>query len=315
MRSRQLARLATVVVALALLASGCGGDDSTDSSGDGVLSGSSFAVGSKEFTEQLILGQITLQVLRDAGANVTDKTGLVGFDTVRGALLSGDIDMYWEYTGTGWINHLGNTEPVKGDREQYDAVAKADLNANGVTWLEPAPFNNTYAITTSAENAEAFKVSRLSDLTVLQTSNPADFTLCAAAEFLARDDGLPGLQQAYGFNFGNKVSELELGLVYASVDKGDPCKFGEAFATDGRIAALDLVVLDDDKNFFASYLPALTVRRGVTQTAQLGELLAPVAAALTTEAMQGLNAKVDVDGEQPEDVARDFLEEKNLIGS
>ncbi|MEA2974078.1 MAG: osmoprotectant transport system substrate-binding protein [Actinomycetota bacterium] len=319
-RSRTTIRLLAVVAVLALVAGACG-DDSADTATSGastteagLLSGSSFKVGSKEFTEQLILGQITIQVLEDAGAKVSDETGLVGSNTVRQALISGDIDLYWEYTGTGWINHLGNTAPVKGEREQFDAVAKADLEKNGVTWLEPAPFNNTYGLATSSENAAALAVSKLSDLAALQQRSANDFTLCAAAEFLARDDGLPGLETAYGFSFGDKVSELELGLVYASVDKGDPCKFGEVFATDGRIAALGLKVLDDDKQFFASYLPSLNVRKGVDKIPQLQQLFTPVAAALTTATMQELNSKVDVDGEQPEDVARDFLTEKGLIG-
>jgi osmoprotectant transport system substrate-binding protein len=317
MRSRHAGRLFAVIAALSLFAVACGSDSTkTSSTGSGskVLAGSSYKVGSKEFTEQLILGQITIQVLKNAGANVTDQTGLVGSDTVRKALLSGDIDMYWEYTGTGWINHLGNTEPVKGEREQYDAVAKADLEKNGVTWLEPAPFNNTYAIATSSENAKALGVSSLSDLAPLQQKNPNAFTLCAASEFLARNDGLPGLEKAYGFSFADHVSQLELGLVYASIDKGDPCKFGEVFATDGRIAALDLTVLKDDKQFFASYLPALTVRKGVDKIDQLKTLFAPVAAALDTKTMQELNSRVDVKGEQPEDVARSFLKDKGLAG-
>jgi len=321
MRSRHPSRLlAVAIVVVALFASACGDDSGDTSTGGtatteaGSLSGASFTVGSKEFTEQLILGQITIQVLEDAGAKVSDETGLVGSNTVRGALTSGDIDLYWEYTGTGWINHLGNTQPVKGEREQYDAVAKADLEKNGITWLEPAPFNNTYSIATSSENATALGVSTLSDLPPLQQRTPDAFTLCAAAEFLARDDGLPGLEKAYGFSFGSKISELELGLVYASVDKGDPCKFGEVFATDGRIAALGLTVLKDDKQFFASYLPALTVRKGVEQTAALRTLFAPVAAALTTATMQELNSRVDVKGEQPEDVARAFLTDKGLVG-
>jgi osmoprotectant transport system substrate-binding protein len=317
--SRHASRAVALAAAFALFAGACGdgddGDTASGGGGDGVLSGASFTVGSKEFTEQLVLGQITIQVLEDAGADVSDETGLVGSDTVRGALLAGDIDMYWEYTGTGWINHLDNTQPVKGEREQYDAVAKADLEKNGVTWLEPAPFNNTYAIATATENATALGISTLSDLAPLQQRNPDLFTLCAAAEFLARDDGLPGLERAYGFSFAGKVSELELGLVYASVDRGDPCKFGEAFATDGRIAALDLTVLRDDKQFFPSYLPALTVGRGVERIDQLRQVFAPVAAALDTVTMQELNARVDVEGEQPDAVARTFLQEKRLIGS
>jgi len=283
--------------------------------GDADLSGMSYTVGSKEFTEQLILGQITLQVLENAGADVSDETGLVGSDTVRGALTSGDIDMYWEYTGTGWINHLGNTAPVTGEQEQYEAVATADLEENGITWLSPASFNNTYAIALSTESAEELGVTSLSDLAALQEENPDVFTLCAAAEFLARDDGLPGLEESYGFSFGDEVSELELGLVYTSIDEGDPCTFGEVFATDGRIAALGLTVLEDDKQFFPSYLPALNVGKDVEGIDQLEQLFAPVSAALDTATMQALNSRVDVDGEQPEDVARSFLEDNGLIGS
>jgi osmoprotectant transport system substrate-binding protein len=318
MRSRRASLLFAGVAVLALFLAACGGDAKKTpkaATGGGVLSGSSFKVGSKEFTEQLILGQITIQVLEHAGAKVTDQTGLVGSNTVRAALMSGDIDMYWEYTGTGWINHLGNTQPVKGEREQYDAVAKADLEKNGVTWLKPAPFNNTYSLATSSENAKDLGVSSLSDLAPLQKRKPDAFTLCAAAEFLARDDGLPGLEKAYGFSFANKVSQLELGLVYASVDKGVPCKFGEVFATDGRIAALGLTVLKDDKQFFASYLPALTVRKGTDKIPQIEELFTPVAAALDTATMQELNSRVDVKGEQPKDVAASFLKAKGLIGS
>lgn len=283
--------------------------------GDVDLAGVEVTVGSKEFTEQLILGEITKQVLEDAGATVDDQTGLVGSTTVREALTSGEIDMYWEYTGTGWITHLGNEQPVTGEMEQYEAVREADT-ANGIAWLEPAPFNNTYAIALASEQASELGVTSLSDLAALATSNPDQMTLCAAAEFLSRDDGLPGLQEAYAFEFpADNISELELGLVYTSIDKADPCVFGEVFATDGRIAALDLTVLEDDKAFFPSYLPALNVRQEVLDAnPAIADLFAPVAQALDNETMQGLNARVDVDGEQPADVARSFLEEEGLIG-
>jgi len=326
---KTIGRVLALFAVFALFGAACGDDDDTagdttditdegsdtTAAGDdaGVdLSGMSFKVGSKEFGEQLILGQITLQVLEDAGADVSDETGLVGSDTVRKALLSGDIDMYWEYTGTGWINHLGNTKPVSGEQEQYDAVAEADQEENGVTWLEPAPFNNTYAIATSNENAEELGVSSLSDLAALKEDNPDALTLCAAAEFLSRDDGLPGLETAYDVKF--EVSELELGLVYTSTDDGDPCTFGEVFATDGRIKALGLTVLEDDEQFFASYLPSLNIGTGVEGADKVEELFAPISEALDNETILALNEKADVDGEEPEDVARTFLEDEGLIG-
>ncbi|HVL54371.1 MAG TPA: glycine betaine ABC transporter substrate-binding protein, partial [Vitreimonas sp.] len=265
MRFTRFRSFTALVAGLAIAVAACGGG-ATQSPGGGAaspgagtspatspdggngadLSGVEVTVGSKEFTEQLILGEITKQVLEDAGATVDDQTGLVGSTTVREALTSGEIDMYWEYTGTGWITHLGNEGPVTGSQEQYDAVKEADAE-NDIVWLEPAPFNNTYAIALASETATELGLTTLSDLAEYAADN--DATLCAAAEFLSRDDGLPGLEEAYGFEFGSgNISELELGLVYTSIDKGDPCVFGEVFATDGRIAALDLTVLEDDKN-------------------------------------------------------------------
>jgi len=317
-----LRRSAALLGGLALIVAACssGGGASSDAPGASGsadagtdLSGATFTVGSKEFTEQLILGQITIQVLEDAGATVNDETGLVGSTVVREALTAGDIDMYWEYTGTGWLTHLGNDAPITGSQEQFDAVKEADA-ANEIAWLDPAPFNNTYAIALASETTTELGLTTMSDLAAYAAENPDETTLCAAAEFLGRDDGLPGLEAAYGFEFGD-VSELELGLVYTSIDAGDPCIFGEVFATDGRIAGLGLTVLEDDENFFPSYLPALNVRQEVLDAnPALAALFAPVAAALDNETMTALNAKVDVDGEEPADVAAGFLTEMGLIG-
>ncbi len=317
-----LRRSAALLGGLALIVAACSSGSGASSDAPGAsgsadagtdLSGATFTVGSKEFTEQLILGQITLQVLEGAGATVNDETGLVGSTVVREALVAGDIDMYWEYTGTGWLTHLGNDAPVTGSQEQFDAVKEADA-ANNIAWLEPAPFNNTYAIALASETADELGLTTMSDLAAYAAENADGATLCGAAEFLGRDDGLPGLEAAYGFEFSD-VSELELGLVYTSIDAGDPCVFGEVFATDGRIAGLGLTVLEDDENFFPSYLPALNVRQEVLDAnPALADLFAPVAAALDNDTMTALNARVDVDGEEPEDVAAAFLEEEGLMG-
>ncbi|MGI8828788.1 MAG: glycine betaine ABC transporter substrate-binding protein, partial [Candidatus Limnocylindria bacterium] len=295
-----------------------GGDSSAPASagaGGTDLSGAEFTVGSKEFTEQLILGQITIQVLEAAGATVTDETGLVGSPVVREALVAGDIDMYWEYTGTGWITHLGNEAPVAGAEAQYDAVAEADAE-NDIAWLEPAPFNNTYAIAAATAMADELGLATLTDLAAYAGENPDETTICAAAEFLARDDGLPGLEAAYDFEVpDSSLSELELGLIPPLVAEGDPCVFGELFATDARIVSLDLTILEDDQEFFPSYLPALNVRQEVLDANPgLADLFAPVAAALDNDTMTALNAQVDIDGEEPADVAAAFLEENGLLG-
>jgi glycine betaine/choline ABC-type transport system substrate-binding protein len=127
------------------------------------LSGASLTVGSKEFTEQLILGNMTKFALEEAGAEVDDQIGLVGSTAVRDALTSGEIDLYWEYLGTGWVTYLENEEAIPDPQEQFEAVRDADA-ANGVTWLEPAPFNNTYAIATTDETAEELGISSISDI-------------------------------------------------------------------------------------------------------------------------------------------------------
>ncbi len=280
-----------------------GGAASPTAGNGGTLSGATFTVGSKEFTEQLILGQITIQVLESAGATVNNQTGLIGSTVVREALTAGEIDMYWEYTGTGWINHLGNTTPVVGTDEQFVAVRDADA-ANEIVWLDPAPLNNTYAIAVASETAASMELTTLSDL----AENAEGATLCAASEFLGRDDGLPGLQAAYGFEFSD-VATVELGLIPNQIDSGETCVFGEVFATDSRIAAMDLLVLEDDLAFFPVYEPSLNVRQEVFDANPgLADLFAPIAAALDTVTMQGLNSRVDQGGENEAAVAAEFLQ-------
>jgi osmoprotectant transport system substrate-binding protein len=319
------ARSTTAILGVtALLASACGGDtDLSDAGGGGDggeagggsiaedydFSGASLTVGSKEFTESVILGQITIAALEAAGADVSDQTGLTGTDTVRAALESGDIDMYWEYTGTGWVNILGNTTEDLPD-DLFEAVKEADAE-NGVAWLEPAPFNDTYRIATSAELAEQEGLVTTSDLAEYVEANPDEGSVCAAAEFLNRDDGLPGLQEAYGFEF-TEVVELDLGLIYTQV--GDSCNFGEVFSTDARIVANDLVVLEDDQDFFVPYNGALTLRQDVLdENPEIADLMGEISPLLDDETITGLNAQVDVDGEEIADVAQQFLQENGFI--
>lgn len=311
-------RMVGLMVVLAMVAAGCGGgsDGGGGASGDVDLSDADFTVGSKDFTEQLILGQITFQALENAGADVEDQIGLAGTDAARQALLSGDIDMYWEYTGTIWINHLGNTKPIPDPKKQYDAAAEADMKENDLKLLEPAPFNNTYALAVRQEAYEDLGVEKLSDLKTLIEENPDEATLCVESEFNSRDDGLPGMEKAYGFEFPkDNVALFDTGVVYQRADKGDPCNFGAVFATDGRIEALDLKVIEDDENFFPVYNPALEVRKETYDEygKQLDEIFTPIAKALDTKAMTRMNAQVDVDGALPEDVAEDWLSENGFV--
>lgn len=305
---------AALGTAMALLLAGCGGDDSAPATGDagsdGELSGASFAVGSKEFTESIILSQITIQALEAAGAEAEDRTGISGSATVREALLAEEIDMYWDYTGTGWVNILGNTTD-DAPEDLYQAVAEADAE-NGVAWLEPAPFEDTYRLAVSTSFSEENDVVTTSDAAEHVQANPDQGAICAASEFINRDDGLPGLEEAYGFEF-TEVVELDLNLIYTQI--GDTCTFGEVFSTDGRIVANDLLVLEDDQDFFVEYRGALTLRQETLEEyPAVEDVMAPISAALTDEEITALNARVDVDGERPEDVAQEWLEDQGLLG-
>jgi osmoprotectant transport system substrate-binding protein len=309
--------------AAALLLTACGDDEpeaGPETGGsiaeDYDLSGAELTVGSKEFTEQLILGHMARLALEAAGAEVTDEIGLAGTAIVREALLAGEIDLYWEYTGTGWITHLGETEPVQPAEDQYEAVAERDLEENDIRWIEPGPFDNTYAVAAHESAVEELGISQLSDLQELLEQQPEEATFCIASEFATRDDGLPGMEEHYDIEFSNdQLVMLDEGAIYSEVADRSNCNLGEVFATDGRIAALDLVVLEDDQDFFAAYNPSVTVRDEVYQQyPDLEPMFAEIAATLETEVMQELNARVDDLGEFPDEVAEDHLREQGFIG-
>src|SRR5690625_4250707 len=223
--SRPLSTVRLIVFALAvlLLVAACnGGDAATEDNGetaeggavtDGIdLSGVDITAGSKEFSSQQIMGQMTVLALEAAGANVADETGLQGTDVVRNGLESGDIDVYWEYTGTGWITILQNDEILEDSQAYYEEVRDADAE-NGIVWLEPSEVDDTYAFFTNPANVD-LDVSTISELAELAESDPDQVTLCAATEFITRPDGLPGIEETYGFEF----SDVEIGR--ASCGKG-----------------------------------------------------------------------------------------------
>ena len=321
-----------LIVVLTLLAGfvvGCG-QGSTTGGGDGGgsiarkfdLSGpqasAQFTVGSENFTEQKVLGQISIQTLRAAGADVKDRTGLGGNDAVRQALLDNDINLYWEYTATGWLVFLANTNPISDPQKQYEAVAKQDLKENNVEWLQPAPANNTYAIAQSRDTYKKLGVESVSDLARLVEKSPDKASLCFGNEndFQNRVDGLPGMERAYGFNYPqDSLSVVPLDSVYEFVARGERCNFGVVFLTSGYLQEKNLRLLKDDKNFFAVYNPAPTVSRETLKDyPQLKDIFAPISKKLDTETLRRLNAAVDVDGKSPENVAKNWLRENGFIG-
>ncbi|GAA3303289.1 glycine betaine ABC transporter substrate-binding protein [Streptomyces cinereospinus] len=311
-----------VLAAVLALASGCGltsGSPMVDdvrpgSIGQGEpLKGADLTVTSKEFTEQLILGAIMGIAFEAAGANVLDRTGIQGSVGSREAVKSGEADAGYEYTGTAWITYLGNSEPIPDPRQQWEAVRDADRR-NGLTWLAPSTLNNTYALAMNQANARKYGTRTLSDVAGLAASDPEAVTLCVEGEFANREDGLPGMEKAYGMDIPpSRITQMDTGIIYTQTAKGG-CTYGEVFTTDGRIKSMDLVVMEDDKKFFPNYNAAPVINtRTLEEWPAITRILDPITKKLNNSVAQSLNAKVDVDGEDPHQVALDWLVQEGFV--
>ena len=299
---------AALVATLGLAGCAASETPTEEATGDLPLAGLTGTIGAKDFSEQYILGNMVSILLNEYGAE-TDYSTIVGSANVRTALESDEFLGYWEYTGTSWLAYNEQDAPVAGVQAQYDAVKELDA-AKGIAWLNGAPFNNTYAFAIRSEKAAELGVSSLSDLAALPAS---ELTFCVESEFAARPDGWEGLKTTYGLTDAVTVT-LDTGAIYAVTDEGVQCNFGEVFATDGRISALDLLVLADDKEYFPVYQGAFTLKQSTLDAyPAIADIINELSALLTDQVMQSLNAKADVDGEDPADIARQFLVEQGLI--
>ncbi|KMS72468.1 glycine/betaine ABC transporter substrate-binding protein [Streptomyces viridochromogenes] len=321
MRRRTGVLLATGLV-VAVTASGCGltsGSPMADDVRPGTigrgepLRGAELTVTSKSFTEQLILGAIMGIAFEAAGAEVLDRTGIQGSIGSREAVRKGEADAGYEYTGTAWITYLGRSEPIADPHAQWEAVREADAK-NGVTWLEPSALNNTYALAMNQANHKKYRTNTLSEVAALSKSDPGAVTLCVEVEFANRADGLPGMEKAYGMDVPAKnITQMDTGIIYTQVAKGS-CGYGEVFTTDGRIKSMNLVVMRDDKKFFPNYNAAPMVNsKTLKEWPAIPEVLDPISRKLNNTVARNLNAKVDVDGEDPHQVALDWMKEEGFV--
>jgi osmoprotectant transport system substrate-binding protein len=308
------------LVAFAALAAGCG---VLSSSGPPAkagslaqqadLKGQSYIVGGKLADEQLVLCQIAIAALESVNAAVTDRCNVGGTDTTRKALVGGDIDLYWEYTGTAWVTFLGQ-KPIQDSMAQYEAVKERDLAQNKIVWLQPTPFNNTYSFAVKKERAQQLGLRTLSDMaTYLRAGKPGN--ICIEVEYQNRDDGFVGLQQSYGFQApSGRVQVLQAGAIYQATADQQECLFGEVYTTDGRIPQLGLTVLQDDKLYHPLYNAAPTMRNEVyDRNPGIAAVFGPISAALTNEVMADLNRQRSAEGKSPRRVARTWLAQRGLI--
>lgn len=279
-------------------------------------------VGSKDFTEQIVLAEMVALLLEDAGYPVDRQINLGGTVVVHQALVNDEIQVYVEYTGTALLAILGMepltsdvdgatpaASPVAAGQDQvYDVVKSEYAEQFDLTWLLPWGFNNTYAMAVTQETADEYDLQTISDLEGVS----GELTLGATQEFLVRPDGLPGLTDLYGVEFGDSVG-LDPGLVYAALESGD-ADVVTATATDGRIPALGLVVLEDDMGFFPPYFAAPVVSSALLEEhPEIADILNQLAGTIDDETMADLNFQVDDGGMEPIDVARTYLEEQGLI--
>ena len=249
-------------------------------------------VGGKNFTEQYLLAEMTSQLLKAKGYTVEKKDGM-GSNVVRQAQVNGQIDVYWEYTGTSLVTYNKISKRMNA-ADTYKTVKKLDAK-KGLTWLNPSKANDTYALAVQAKNPKTNSLKTLSDLAAAYNAGK-NLVMAVNAEFPKRPDGLIGLQKAYGFKTSRAdLRPMDSGLTYQALKEGK-VDIALVFATDGRIKAFDFRVLKDDKEFFPNYA-IVPVVRTATLKANPG-LAAPLnalSAKLTDAVMQKLNAEVDVD--------------------
>jgi len=258
-------------------------------------------VGSKNFTEQVILGEIVAQALEADGTAVVRKLNLGGTFICDRALRSGDIDVYVEYTGTA-VTAVFHQDVPHDPRLALDQ-ARALYAAGAVTVLDPFGFNNTFAILVRGRDARALGMHSIEDLTRVAVRWTPGF----GYEFLQRADGYPGLAAAYGLRFGGTPKAMDVSLIYKALADGQ-IDVTAGDATSAQISALDLTVLEDTRRYFPPYDAVPLVRTPVLlEHPEIGKALGRLAGRLTAQQMRAMNAAVDIERQDPTAVARRFL--------
>ena len=276
-------------------------------------------VGSKIDTEGALLGHMIVQVLESNGIKTENKVRLGNTKIVRTAITSGEIDLYPEYTGNGAFFFGDEKNPAwKDAKAGYELVKKLDAEKHRIVWLEAAPANNTWAIAVRNDLAQANGLRTLADLGPW-LGKGGKFKLAASAEFIERTDALPAFQSAYGFTLKqDQLLALAGGdtsaTIKAAAEGTSGVNAAMAYGTDGPVAALGLVILDDPKGVQPVYAPAPIVRDSVlAQHPKIGALLAPVFRTLDARTLQSLNARIALEGKDAKAVAADYLKAKGFI--
>ena len=278
------------------------------------LSGIEISVGSKDFGEQLVLGEMMVLAFEEAGATVDNKVNLGGTSVARAALESGDIDIYMEYNGTGWAVHLGEEDPSFDSDELTSGVRELDLERNGIVWLGQSPFNNTYGFVSSPELTEAnggpFTLQSMMEYV---RDNP-DAIVCMESEFPSRPDGLILTENATEITLPVEQQViLDTGIIYSDTAANN-CDFGEVFTTDGRIPGLNLTLVQDPGvNILYNVSGTIREEKYAEAPEAFSAIIEALLSPLTNERMAELNGQESVEGLDPTEVARGYLVLEGLI--
>jgi osmoprotectant transport system substrate-binding protein len=291
--------LLAIGMLLTLVLSACGGSASS----------TPIKVGSKDFTEEFLVGEMYALMLENEGFKVERKHNLGGTPVAQAAITKGDIDLYPEYTSTGLLTVL-KKEPIA-DPAQILATVKSEYEKQfKLTWLTPSPFNDTNGLAVTQATADKFGLKTYSDL----AAKAAELRFGGPAEFAEREDGIMGLAKTYGGFVPTELKQLGTGpLRYDALKNGD-IDVVVVFTTDARIASDKLVVLQDDKTFYPIYNIAPVVRQDTLQNnPKIAEALNKLAPLLTDDVIAGLNAQVDIEGKEFPVVAKAFLDSAGLL--
>lgn len=310
-RNRITYAATALLLSLSLLA-GCGGAKKSDgpAAGGSEPATKTVTIGSKDFTENIVLGEMVAQLIeKNSEIKVERKLNLGGTKVNFDGVKNGDLDMYPDYDGTGYGVHLKHEEPITDPSKVYDQVKKEFEEQFSLTWSKPFGFNNTYALAMPRKIAEEHNIVTYSDLAKVSDK----FVFGTTNEFMGRAaDGYNPLVKTYGFKFKD-VKTMQTGLRYKAVENGD-IQVMDAYATDGKLKEFDMKLLVDDKQFFPPYNGAMIVRMDtVKKYPELMGIIDELAGKLSDEKMQELNFRVDVQGESVDKVATDFLTKEGLI--
>ncbi len=285
----------------------------------GTLHAQPVRVSSKIDTEGALLGQLLVQVLEAGGVKTENKLQLGNTKIVRDALLAGQIDLYPEYTGSGASFHADDRNPAwKNLDAGYQRIKQLDQDKHKLVWLSPAPANNTWAIAIRKDVATTQKLKSLADFG-RWVAGGGKVKLAASAEFAERPDALPAFQAAYGFKLTQDQLLLLAGgdtaaTIKAAAERTSGVNAAMAYGTDGPLAALGLVVLEDTLGVQPVYAPAAVVRADVlARQPKIQTLLAPLFKTLDTATLQRLNGQIALEGQDAKKVAANHLKATGLI--